>query len=86
MEDTHMTDPAKIEKLLFILTIAMAWAYKTGELYARKIPIAIKKHGRKAKSIFRSGLDLLRNALFRWGETILEEFSLVPYLMRSFSM
>lgn len=86
MEDTHMTDPTKIEKLLFILTIAMAWAYKTGELYARKIPIVIKKHGRKAKSIFRSGLDLIRNALFRRDETILEEFSLMPYLMGGFLM
>ena len=86
MEETHMTDPYKIEKLLFILTIAMGWAYKTGELRIRKVPIAIKKHGRRAKSIFRVGLDLLRNALFRGDETILEGLSLTPYLTGDFAM
>jgi hypothetical protein len=36
MEETYMTDPKKIEKLLFILAIAVCWAYKIGELKARK--------------------------------------------------
>lgn len=86
MEDTHMTDPAKIEKLLFILTIAVAWAYKTGELQARKVPIVIKKHGRKAKSLFRLGLDLIRQALFRADPAVLQKLSLIPYLRESFPM
>jgi hypothetical protein len=29
LEDTHMTDPRKIEKLMFILAIGVCWAYKT---------------------------------------------------------
>lgn len=32
MEDTHMTEGSKIEKLVFILAIAFCWAYKTGEI------------------------------------------------------
>ena len=60
MEETHMIDPVKIEKLMFILAIAVCWAYKIGELQARKMPITVKKHGRKIKSIFRLGLDLIR--------------------------
>ena len=60
MEDTHMIQPGKIEKLLFVLAIAVCWAYKTGELQVRKVPIMIKKHGRKAKSVFRVGLNLIR--------------------------
>jgi|CXWL01.1.fsa_nt_gi hypothetical protein len=65
MEDTHMTEENKIEKLVFILAIAFCWAYKTGEIQARQAPIMIKKHGRKAKSIFRLGLNFIRSILLR---------------------
>jgi hypothetical protein len=80
MEDTHMTDPRKIEKLLFILAIAVCWAYKIGELQARKVPIVVKKHGRKFKSIFRVGLDLIRQVLFRENQGLIEGISVLPYL------
>lgn len=63
MEDTHMTDRNKIEKLVFILAIAFCWAYKTGEIQAQKVSVLVKKHGRKAKSIFRIGLTLIRSTL-----------------------
>jgi hypothetical protein len=69
MEEPHMTDPVKIEKLLFILAIAVCWAYKIGESQARKVAITVKKHGRKLKSIFRLGLDLIRRTLFRQDES-----------------
>lgn len=75
-----MTNPAKIEKLLFVLAIAVCWAYKIGELQARKMPIAVKKHGRKLKSLFRLGLDLIRRALFREDEACLLELTVFPYL------
>lgn len=75
-----MTDPRKIEKLMFILTIGVCWAYKTGELQARKVPISIKKHGRKARSIFRIGLNILRRILFRDQKDIESHLSLLPYL------
>jgi Transposase DDE domain len=55
-EDTHVTHPERIEKLLALLTIAFCWAYKTGEWRHEKKPITIKKHGRKAVSLFRYGL------------------------------
>lgn len=80
LEDTHMIDPEKIEKLLFILAIAVCWAYKIGELQARRKPIAIKKHGRKIKSVFRLGLDLIRKVLFEGTEQIIEGLSVLPYL------
>ena len=65
MEETHMVDKNKIEKLVFVLAIAFCWAYRAGELKARKKPITIKTHGRKAKSLFREGLDLIRLVLFQ---------------------
>jgi len=80
MEDTHMTDLVKIEKLLFILAIAMCWAYKIGELQARKVPVTVKKHGRKIKSVFCLGLDLIRQVLFRIDESSLQELTVFPYL------
>lgn len=80
MEDTHMIEPYKIEKLLFVLAIAVCWAYKTGELQARKVAIAIKKHGRKAKSVFRVGLDLIRSTLFKPNIPLPKELSLLFYL------
>jgi hypothetical protein len=80
MEDTHMIESDKIEKLLFVLSIAVCWAYKTGELQVRKVAIKIKKHGRKAKSVFRVGLDVIRRLLFKPGIPFPEELSLLPYL------
>ncbi len=83
MEDTHMTHPDKIEKLLFVLAVALCWAYKTGELQVRKVAIVIKKHGRKAKSVFRVGLDLIRRLLFKPKIPFPEWLSLLPYLAPS---
>lgn len=80
LEETHMMEPEKIEKLLFILAIAVCWAYKIGELKARKVPIPIKKHGRKEKSIFRIGLDLIRQVLFVGHEGPIEGLSVFHYL------
>lgn len=60
MEDTHMTDPDKIEKLLFVLTIAFCWAYRIGDIRSTKDPIPLKTHGRLAKSVFREGLNVIQ--------------------------
>jgi hypothetical protein len=49
--------------LLALLTIALCWAYRTGQWLSQQKPITIKKHGRKAKSIFRCGFDYLRRLL-----------------------
>ncbi|MDW9181234.1 hypothetical protein SE948_16600, partial [Legionella pneumophila] len=51
-EDTHMTQPDRIEKLLVLLTIAFCWAHKTGEWRHVQKAIKIKKHGRKGVSFF----------------------------------
>lgn len=60
LEDTHMTSPEKIEKLLFVVSIAFAWSYKIGLLKQGETPPALKAHGRLSKSFFRIGLDHLR--------------------------
>lgn len=63
MEDTHMTAPEKIEKLLFVLAIAFCWSYKLGVAKGVEEPIPKKTHGRPAKSLFRVGLDWIRSVV-----------------------
>ena len=62
-EDTHMVKPERIEKLLALLAIAFAWAHKVGEWRHEEKAIRVKKHGRKAQSWFRYGLDYLQDVL-----------------------
>jgi hypothetical protein len=63
LEDTHITAPERIEKMLFVLSIAFAWSYKLGVEKQEKDPISLKSHGRRSKSLFRAGLDYLRKIL-----------------------
>lgn len=63
LEETHVTERERLEKLLALLTLAFCWAYIAGEWLARTHPIKIKKHGRLAKSLFRHGFDYLRRIL-----------------------
>jgi hypothetical protein len=63
IEKTHLTDIKRIEKLVLLIMIAFVWCYKVG-IYLHKIkPIKIKKHGRKAISIFKYGLNYIANYL-----------------------
>lgn len=66
IEDTHLTDIERVEKLLLIVMMAFVWCYNIGEFVNQNLqPIRILKNGRKAKSIFRYGLDLLTEFLVR---------------------
>ena len=63
IENTHLNKIERIEKLILLVMIAFVWCYKIGIHLHKLNPIQIKKHGRKAKSIFKHGLDHLANAL-----------------------
>jgi hypothetical protein len=64
IEDTHLTDINRINKLFALVLVAFVWAYKAGIYLDKLCPIKTKKHGRKAKSLFKYGLTFLANALF----------------------
>ncbi len=65
LEDTHITHRQRIKRLLAVLAVAFCWAHRTGEWQHEHVkPIKVKKHLRLAKSIFRIGLDFIREALF----------------------
>lgn len=63
LENTHLTDIVRIQKLIGLVMIAFIWCYKVG-IYLNSIrPIIIKTHGRKAKSIFKYGLNYVAQVL-----------------------
>ena len=62
-ESTHMTEPERIKKLVALLAITYCWCIYTGEWLNSIKEIKVKKHRRKEISIFRYGLDELREIL-----------------------
>jgi hypothetical protein len=64
LEDTHVTHPVRLEKLILLVMIAFVWCYKIGDFIDEHIKaIKIKKHGRRAISVFRYGFDYLSRCL-----------------------
>jgi len=59
LEETHMSDPKKLDTLFTILSLAFVWSHTIGEWLNEIEPIITLKHGRKAKSIFLYGLEYL---------------------------
>jgi len=60
LEDTRITAPEKLSTLLAVLALTVTLCVKTGFALARRRPIPIKKHGRRAWSLFALGLGALR--------------------------
>ena len=66
-EETHLTQPEKISKLLMLLGLGLALAMLMGEFkveISKQVKLKLKKNKRYAKSLFRIGLDALQNLLF----------------------
>ena len=64
IEDTHLTEIERIEKLFALVMVAFTWAYLVGDYLHKYIkPIPIKKHGNKAKSLFKYGLTYIATVL-----------------------
>ena len=64
IEHTHLKDLERIEKLFSIVMLAFAWAYVVGVFASENIkPIRILKHGKKAKSLLKHGLEIIATIL-----------------------
>jgi hypothetical protein len=58
--DTHLTDINRIGKLFSIVMAAFVWAYVVGIYVNDNLkPIRIKKDGKRVKSLFKYGLELI---------------------------
>lgn len=66
-EETHMTSPERIEKLMAMLAVGFCWAHKVGEWKAStKKTILFKKHRsslRPQNNFFRYGFDFIRDCI-----------------------
>jgi len=60
IEDTHVTDLKRLERLFLLTMIAFVWCYRIGDFLDEHVKrIKIKTHGRRAVSVFKNGLDFL---------------------------
>ena len=80
MDSNHLKDPQRLSRMIALLTIALCWAFLRGEWLAQQQAIPIKKHGRKAKSIFRYGFDHLRRISFNLESFADELFQVLNFL------
>lgn len=65
LESTHLRSPERLERLVGVLAVALLWAVKVGLWCHQQAPIRLKRHGRRSVSLFRYGLDYLRQCLLR---------------------
>ena len=66
IEDTHLRDIERIARLTAMVCMALVWAYLVGEHKDINVKaIKILKHGRKAKSLVKYGLEEISNVLMR---------------------
>jgi hypothetical protein len=64
IEDTHLSDLNRIEKLFSIVMVAFAWAYVVGVFADKNLkPIRILANGKRAKSLFKYGLEIIAAVL-----------------------
>ena len=64
LEETHLSDPAGMQKLIGLLALTFTWARLIGELRTRREgPPPQKSHERRQWSTFRYGLDALTGIL-----------------------
>ena len=59
----HLTDRSRLKSFLGILALAVCCCFKVGLWLEKTVPLKLKKHGRRAVSILRRGLDLLQTLL-----------------------
>jgi len=69
----------RIEKLVLLIMVAFVWAYKVGIYIHENIKqIEVKKHGRKAKTIFKTGLDFITKCFLNGSYT--PKFNIFEFL------
>ncbi len=61
MKDSNLRSLQKYRKLFAIVSIAYTICWATGIQEGRKNPVRTKKHGYPQYSVFRRGLNLIRN-------------------------
>ena len=78
-----MTNLERSERLFALLVIALVWVVLTGEFVSSLRRWKLKNHGSPERSVFRVGLDCLRQILLsgRSGKLVLDD--VIPLLSSS---
>jgi len=71
IEDTHICDQKKLEKLFAIVSLSLTICVVAGEIKNKICSIKIKNHGRKLYSLFTYGFDWLRDYFYNSQSDIL---------------
>jgi hypothetical protein len=82
LEDTRLTIAKKLDLLLGIVALAVAWASKTATKLIGTAKMKRKKHGYFAKSFFRIGFDQIRKLLRSDPIAAVEPWALIPAKIR----
>lgn len=79
LEDTRVTNLERSERLFALLVVALTWAVLVGEFVSSLEPLRVRNHGWVLKSVFRKGLDCLRQILLsgRSGKLVLDDVVLL---------
>ena len=64
-EQTHLTKKPRIEKMVAVLGVAFTLGHRWGRLHEARRGKNIKKHGYRARSVFRLGLESLHRMVKR---------------------
>lgn len=68
LEETHVTAPERVSRLLTLLAVGFCWALLSGKFVCERKALRRKKHNRFEQSVFRAGLDYLGYLFGRPGE------------------
>ena len=83
-EDTHLKCSRKLELLMEFLAIAFCWSCISGVYRNTVEEIKIRSHNRKSYTIFRYGLDFLKEIFLNTGEKFQEALHAVGLLKNGF--
>lgn len=67
LEDTKVVNYDRLETLISVMMIAFTISYEVGDDYEDKYPQKIKKHGYKAVSTYKIGINLIKSWMFNCG-------------------
>ena len=68
LEETHVTAPERVSRLVALLALGFCWALLTGKVICERKALRRKKHDRFEQSVFRAGLDYLGHLFGRPAE------------------
>ncbi|MEM6782306.1 MAG: transposase [Bacteroidota bacterium] len=68
LESTHLNVQSRLSTLVGVLAVAYSLAHAAGRYVSEQVPIVLKRHGRRVRSVFRVGLGRLWHVLLRGEE------------------